>query len=425
MTTSQRRGTSIFGPPLGATKDKRDVPKLRLDVDLTKLGLTVDEGFLASRIDGRTSVPDLALVVGKPESDVERVLARLEKVGVVYYGSDAPAATASAAFGEDGKIDFGSFIFPIALMQEQVDLSEDEKKRIAFFHAHLEKWTHYDLLQANRKDDTKAIKREYYARSKEWHPDRFRRGNLGSFKRMIDDIFKQVQVAYGVLSNDKKREAYDEEHIFMAGDDELAEMLKKQKRKERDEKREEERKARRISRNPIIKRIAQARELYESAQAKRASGELLEALRAAQTAAAFDSRPEYDALVETLKGEAGEFRVGPFIKRGLARENMTNWREAIEAFEDAVRIAPENGQARVRLAYNLLMGGRDPQDANPHAQKGVQLLPDDPEAHFVLGLCYEKGGMAKAAARELSRALELKPNYKEAKKRLRELKWGF
>ncbi len=410
---------------MGATQDKPDVPKIRQDVDLTKLGLTVDEGYLTSRIDGRTSVSDLALVVGKAEADVEKVLARLEKVGVVYYGDDAPTQNPSAKRGDDGKLDYGSFIFPVALMQEQVDLSEDEKKRIAFFHAHLEKWTHYELLQANRKDDTKAIKRVYFARSKEWHPDRFRRGQLGSFKKMIDDIFKQVQVAYGVLSNDKKREDYDEEHIFMAGDDELAEMLKRQKRKERDAKREEERKARRLAKNPIIKRISQAKELYETAQAKRESGELLEALRAAQTAAAFDSRPEYDALVETLKAEAGEYRVAPFLKRGLARENMTNWREAIEAFEDAVRIAPENGQARVRLAYNLLMAGRDPQEANPHAQKGVQLLPDDPEAHFVLGLCYERGGMAKAAAREHSRALELKPNYKEAKKRLRELKWGF
>ncbi len=410
---------------MGATNDKSDVPKLREDVDLTKLGLNVEEGFLASRIDGHTTVDELVLVVQKSKDDVVRVLERLRKVGVVYYGDDAPKAAPPATSDLDGQVDFGDYIFPVGLMQEDVDLSLEEKKRIAFFHAHLEKWTHYELLRANRKDDVKEIKRVYFARSKEWHPDRFRRGRLGSFKKMIDDIFKQVQIAYGILSNAEKRQAYDEENVFMVGDDELAEMLKKQKRRERDAMREEERKARRKAKNPIVKRIAQAQKLYASAQAKRDAGELLDALRAAQTAAAFDSRPEYDALVEELKAAAGEFRVAPYLKRGQARENMTNFREAVEAFEDAVRIAPENGQARVRLAYNLLMCGRDPQEANPHAQKGVQLLPDDPEAHFVLGLCYERGGMAKAAARELSRAVELKPNYKEAKKRLRELKWGF
>jgi Flp pilus assembly protein TadD len=73
----------------------------------------------------------------------------------------------------------------------------------------------------------------------------------------------------------------------------------------------------------------------------------------------------------------------------------------------------------------MIMGGRDPHEANVHAHKAVSLLPDDPEAHFVLGMCYEKGGMAKAAVRAFSRAIELKPNYAEAKKRLKKLKWGF
>ena len=73
----------------------------------------------------------------------------------------------------------------------------------------------------------------------------------------------------------------------------------------------------------------------------------------------------------------------------------------------------------------MLRGGRDAQVAVLHAQKGVQALPKDPEAHFVLGLCYDRGGKDKAAARALAKAVELKPNYKEAKKRLRELKWGF
>ena len=410
---------------MGADKDKREVPRLRDDVDLTKLGLTVDEGFLASRVDGRSTIAEIALIVGRPEADVRQTIARLARVGVVLFTDDRPEPAPTATVRDDGGIDYGAFIFPVALMQEDVGLSEEERKRIIFFHTHLEKWTHYELLRAGRQDDAKAIKRAYFARSKEWHPDRFRRAKLGSFKRMIDQIFKQVQVAYGELSNPAKREAYDEANVFMVGEDDLAEMLKKQKRKERDAIREEERKLRRKKKNPILKRIGQAKDLYERAQQLQADGDLLGALRAAQTAAAFDERPEYDELVERLKVEAGEYRVGPYIKRGLARENMTNWSEAIEAFEEAVRIAPENGQARVRLAFNLLMGRRDPQEANPHAQKAVQLLPDDPEAHFVLGLCYEKGGMAKAAARELHRAVELKPNYKEAKKRLRELKWGF
>ena len=95
------------------------------------------------------------------------------------------------------------------------------------------------------------------------------------------------------------------------------------------------------------------------------------------------------------------------------------------AFEEAVRIAPEHGPARLRLAFNLAMGRRDPDEASSHAQKAAQLLPSEPEAHFVLGLCYEKAGLEKAAIRAFAKAVELKPNYSDAKKRLRSLKWGF
>jgi curved DNA-binding protein CbpA len=409
---------------LSPAKDKTDVPRLRDDLDLTKLGLSVEEGFIASRIDGHTGVKDIAHLVGKSEEDTRRVLDRLAKVGVVLFG-DTPKPEAGPKPNRDGKLEFGDFLFPVTLMHEEVDLDEDEKKRIIFFHEHLSKWTHYELLQVKRRDDAKTIKRAYFARSKEWHPDRFRRGDLGSFKKMIDDIFKQVQVAHGVLSNEKERETYDEDHVFMAGDDDLAEMLKVQKKKERDARREQERKDRRRRRNPVLKRMERAKQLFAEAGEAQERGELLEALRLAQTAAAFDERDDYQALVDQLKIAAGELRVGPYLKRGLARENLTNWGEAVEAFGEAVRIAPENGQARVRLAFNMMMSRRDPNEAIPHAQKAIQLCPDDPEAHFVLGLCYERAGMEKAAVRELNRAVELKPNYKEAKKRLRELKWGF
>lgn len=407
---------------MSETSDKSDVPRLRTDVDLTKLGLSVEEGFIASRIDGHSSIHDIALMVGKPEEATRHIIQRLSRAGVVLFGDDEVKAPANPKTGEQG---YGNFIFPVALMHEEVNLEEDERKRIIYFHSNLEKWTHYELLQVSRKDDAKTIKRAYFARSKEWHPDRFRRGDLGSFKKMIDDIFKAVGVAHGVLSNDKKREAYDEEHVFMANEDDVAQMLKTQKKKERDERREKERLERRKRRNPVRKRMGKAKDLMTQALEAEERGELLDALRLAQTAAAFDKREDYDEIVERLKFAAGELRVGPFIKRGISREHMTNWSEAIEMFSEAVRIAPDNGQARIRLAFNLVMGGHDPSEAIPHAQKGIHLCADDPEAHFVLGLCYEKGGMQKAAVRELSKALELKPNYKEAKKRLRELKWGF
>ena len=158
---------------------------------------------------------------------------------------------------------------------------------------------------------------------------------------------------------------------------------------------------------------------------KEKAGELLAALRLLQTAVTYSEKPEYAEAAERVKISAGELRVGPYMRRGAAMEHMMRWEQAANVFREAVRVSPENAVAHLRLAYNMVMAGLEPHEATVHAHKAVMVLPDDPEAHFVLGLCYEKGGMEKAAVRSYTRAIELKPNHTEAKKRLKRLKWGF
>lgn len=412
----------------GSETDSTPAPRLRPGIDLTKLGLSLDEGILAARIDGRTSVTDLGHLVGKPKREILQILERLAKAGVVQLdGVEAPKPKEASLSAPDeaGRLNYGDYIFPAAAMNEECDLEPEERKRILWFAKHLEEWTYYELLQVKRRDDAKLVKHAYYARSKEWHPDRFRRPKLGSFKRRIDDIYKKVKEAYEVLSDPERRRAYDESIVFMPDEDEITEMLEKQRRQEREKLRDDEAAERRRRKNPMLKRIDQARGLYGEALEKEKEGDFLAALRLAQTAVTFDARPEYAAAVERLKVSAGEHRIGPLIRRGLTHESMLQWEEAVHAFTEAVRFAPNNGAARLRLAYNMVMGGMDAHEANTHAHKAVLLLPEDPEAHFVLGMCYEKGGMDKAAVRAFSRALELKPNFQEVKKRLKKLKWGF
>lgn len=403
------------------------VPKMRDGIDIMKAGLSVEEGFIASRIDGRTPIRDIAHLVGKTPEETHRLLSRLAKAGILRMGDEAEEARPERPKPSalDADQDYGNFIFAPNLMMAPCDLNEEERKRIIYFHEHLEHWTHYELLQTKRKDDPKVIKRAYFQRSKEWHPDRFRRPNLGPFKAMIDRIFQQVQNAYRVLSDEKDRAKYDEGNVLMVDEDEIADMLKEQRKKERDLRREEQAIERRKQRNPMRQRIDKAKGFFEEAEAQRAAGSLMEALRLARLAVTFDDRPEYGALVEALQNQAGELRIQPLLRRGQSQESLTNWEQAIEAFQEAVRLSPDNPSARLRLAFNLVMAGRSSEESSAHAQKAVQALPDEPEAHFVLGLCYEKAGMEKAAVRAFAKAVELKPNYSDAKKRLRSLKWGF
>ena len=65
---------------------------------------------------------------------------------------------------------------------------------------------HYETLGVDRKATLEEIKKAYKTLAKKWHPDR----NNG----LETDTFKKINEAYDVLSNEKKRQEYDNEMLF-------------------------------------------------------------------------------------------------------------------------------------------------------------------------------------------------------------------
>lgn len=403
------------------------VPELRLDVDITKIALSVEEAYVVSRIDGRSGVSEIAMLIGKNAGETQRILTRLAKLGVVQFGDiKAEAARPKPAPARGEAASYDGFVFPPHLLMEDNALDEETRKRIIWTHEHLGAWTHYELLQSSHKTDARGIKKAYFARSKEWHPDRFRRGDQGSFRKLIETIYKSVNESYRVLSDETTRAEYDKTCVFEFDEAELERLVEKKKEQERKKRDAERLVERRKKHNPVRRRIAQAREFYDQALEMEAEGRVMEALRLVQMAVTYDEREkEYKDIAARLKDAAGEFRIERYMKRGLRLEATLEWDDAIDMFEEAVRIAPNSGRARLRLAWNLLMGGRDAQVALGHAQRAVALLSDEPEAHFVVGRLYEATNMDKLAKRAYEQALLLRPTYVEVKKRLKRLKWGF
>lgn len=388
--------------------------------------LSVEEAYVATRVDGHTTVAQIAAFIGKDAKETERILYRLADLGIITINAKGGTRPARETTPPPAADPYAGFDFPPALMREPTDLEEEVKKRVIYTYAQLSTWSLYELLKLERRVDAGLIKKAYFDRSKEWHPDRFRRyKQLGSFAKMIEGIYKHVNEAYKVLNDPERRKAYDSTLSYQPDPDEIEAILKSQIEQERQERRDEEKRQRRLRQNPILQRFDRAKDFYDSALSLEREGKLGEAMRAAQMATTYDERrPEYKLLYERLRDAAGEERVSPLLKRGKHFESMTHWDEAIEMYEEAVRIAPNNGDARVRLAYALLHAGRPISEVMPHAQRGAALASDDAEAHYILARCYEADN-EKLAKRSYERAVELRPNYQEAKKRLKRLRWGF
>ncbi len=132
---------------------------------------------------------------------------------------------------------------------------------------------------------------------------------------------------------------------------------------------------------------------------------------------------------------------------GRTKYNENRFEEAVNAFQQALRLSPKNVKAEDNLglsydglgrrpeaeqAYRnairwqsellqqdpgpyldlgiLLVDQNRPQDAIPYLQQAVQISPQDPKAHEQLGKAYERLDRLPEAQVELEKAVEASPN---------------
>jgi tetratricopeptide (TPR) repeat protein len=102
---------------------------------------------------------------------------------------------------------------------------------------------------------------------------------------------------------------------------------------------------------------------------------------------------------------------------GIALAALDRIDEAIIAFERAVALDPENGDARKNLAMASLTH-RDFKKAAEHAGEAVRLRPSDPVAHDLLGLSLAALDRPSEAARAFREALAIDPGNEEIRAHL-------
>ena len=102
--------------------------------------------------------------------------------------------------------------------EERATLDQDETDGITLkravrikvneIHRQLKSMTFFELLGVPIDANEKRIRRAYFRRSKEYHPDRYYTKNVGYYKDRLNDIFTQINSAYEFLLDESQREAY-------------------------------------------------------------------------------------------------------------------------------------------------------------------------------------------------------------------------
>jgi tetratricopeptide (TPR) repeat protein len=87
--------------------------------------------------------------------------------------------------------------------------------------------------------------------------------------------------------------------------------------------------------------------------------------------------------------------------------------EAIQHYQEALRLRPDYAEAHSNLGFALAGSGRTP-EAVQHFQEALRLRPDFAEFHYNLGIVLAGSGRIPEAVQHFHEALRLRPDFAEA-----------
>lgn len=211
---------------------KTKIPRLVAGVQITALPIGPMEGFVLSRIDGTSTVSDIAEMTALDVSQAAEIVGRLVELGAAEWvapKTSEPRRTATPSGGTAKAAGRATIptpgrgivrtkppppgtsrvLYDPAELEEDVELDVERRRKVLDTFYRLDELDHYELLGVPYEADRKDIRNAYFDLSKVFHPDTLFRKRLGSYKSKMETIFKRLTDAYEVLGKKKSREDYD------------------------------------------------------------------------------------------------------------------------------------------------------------------------------------------------------------------------
>lgn len=339
--------------------------------------LTLTEGYLLSRIDGQCSAREVLQLVPLDPDDTERTLLGLLLTGRIEYrparprpvarpepvpppaesapAQEPPAPDPVAAPPSDEAADLPR---PPTVPELDDETLEQRREILELFQS-LPLKNHFEVLGVQPGCSDADVKRAHAGLAKRFHPDVHRDPRLVDLGDILEAIFIRIGEAWEVLGIAHSRAAYESRFI-------------------------------------PARRPEGARGEPRSADGASASSD--------RPDAAGSEEAPYVMPEETLS------------KAGLLLAQARYW-DAIQILEATVpHMQPQRHQhrGRVLLARAYAKNPNWLRQAQDQLKEVVREDPENADALYELGLVYKAGGFATRAQAMFRRAIELKPDHKEA-----------
>ncbi len=428
--------------------------------DATQLSLTAAEGYLLSRIDGTTPWRLLREMGGIPADEADSCLARWVEAGLldrVLGAGSGPSTDANDAKqtkdAEDqakrlialdaAEAPAESFAIPAideSLIDDRLDLDLDVQRRILEYEAGLDQPYHL-LLDVPKGSEPKIVKRAYFKLSKEFHPDRYFRKEIGHHAGRLERIFKKVLEAHEMLSDPDLCQVENQQDVAkqneaVAAPDAgrkatagfaarpAAEPVPEKPKELTKLERLRQRMPFRINRAVIAARREKAQEIFRAAQTSQQEGRLSEAEANLRIAISFDpARSEFKEALGSIRIAAAGARAVKLLASPSDRMSNGELREALSLLEDVLIYRPHDPELNDRAARVCMQLGKM-SDAREYAETLLERAPAVAATHTMMGRIHREENDLDAALTAFETALKLDPDDVEAGRALASMRIG-
>jgi curved DNA-binding protein CbpA len=372
---------------------------------------------LLSRIDGITSCRILRQIGGLPAEQVDQCIERWVKQGVLLFDEESPPTlSAGGAASEPGEESFDSQIDP------SLDLPVEIQRKVLEFDSTLER-PYHEILGVAIEADLKTVKKAYFGLSKQFHPDRYFRRNLGPFAERIERCFKKILEAYELLSDPATRAEVQRQLAAEPPLDQPAKPVSPDLSRAASRERLAKRLARFRGHGTVFEeRRRKAKNFFESSKVASSQGRWLEAAGSVRLAIAFDpSERAYKEAFAEVQRKANDERAGELVEQAEAALTSRDLKAAAGFFEEALQFRPFDPEINIKAARLQWQALGKLRKAQEYATAAREIEPDNAGYRRVLGQILKAAGLKPDARRELEAAIKLDPRDSEARAELKSL----
>ncbi len=387
--------------------------------DPTSLRLSASEGYLLSRIDGRTPWRLLREIGGMTADEVDMCIEMWLSEGIIEMGGFERKPRVIAKRNETpapapGQVDEDA-------IDEALDIDVETQRGILEMESRLGSG-YSDILGVAPDAGGKEIKKAYRMLSRDFHPDRYFRKQIGDFKPRLEAIFKKVLEAYELLSDPATRSEVQKAMVEAAaaappgaaggsGSNQPNRPLTPIERLR-------QRMPFKIPEALLNERKSRARSFYDSARTWAENGHHLEAASSIRLAIAFDPHEElYKTTFAEVQVGISDARIDALLKEAKSWNGTSEWSKGLKQCEEVLLHRPHDPELN-ETAARCALGLGNFEEAREYADRAIEHSPDVARYHRTLAEVLAGCGDRGHAIRELEVTLELDSNDVEARKLL-------